>query len=55
MEKKSDLIIMGDLHGWKNDLIVWVTYPGKNTWRIGVIVMGDLPRKNGKEWSHCNG
>jgi hypothetical protein len=30
---------MGDLPKWKN----------------GLIVMGDLPKKNMKKWSNCNG
>jgi hypothetical protein len=38
-EKKSGLIIMGDLPRWKM--------------KSGLIVMGDLPRK--RWWSHCDG
>ena len=38
---------MGDLPRGKNGLILWVTYPGKKKMENGLILMGDLPRKNG--------
>ena len=47
MEKrKSGLILMGDLPRGGMASFLWVTYPGKKTWRSGRVVMGDLPRKN---------
>jgi hypothetical protein len=37
---------MGDLPRWKNNLIVMGSTQIRKTWRIGRVVMGDLPRKN---------